>query len=100
MGNRIEHKCEENLANLPICCAEDTWTMRGSGFSWGIAFCPYCGVKLEPPDVKIEVRRETMRGIVHVLWEAHSLLQKGFPANAKGMIANEAEYIESLLTND
>ncbi|GAH83547.1 unnamed protein product [marine sediment metagenome] len=46
------------------------WRMRDGTLSYRVNHCPYCGQKLEPPDVKIEVNREVLVEMVNALWAA------------------------------
>ena len=63
------HECEENenqeAHKVYFDPTEDggAWLFRSRYFldvSLKVKHCPYCGLKLEPPDVKIEVSRKVL----------------------------------------
>jgi len=74
-----EHRCTKS-ASVRILWRTDHWSIVDST-GWprfGITHCPYCGVKLEPPDVKIEVSRKALLNWASRLDLANSELLGGW----------------------
>ena len=94
----MEHKCAENGNDHRLETASDgKWYLNRH---WAISFCPYCGEKPEPPDVKIEVSRETLRE-----WVSYARAIREHAVSDRSTSASIAaraleEWIKTVLSND
>jgi len=66
----MEHKCEANEGgtHVEFWPKDQKWHLSTCGT---LLYCPYCGIKLEKPDEKIEVSRNALREVVDQLWIVH-----------------------------
>ena len=91
---RMEHTCAANGDDHRIQIAQDgKWYLNRH---WVISFCPYCGEKLESPDVKIEVSQKMLEEIASDLREIRRHLW-GFPGEASSEILNIIVRIREIL---
>jgi hypothetical protein len=79
MSNK--HECEAGLNRPIIYHNGSNWAVGGGDTrktAWGfwITYCPYCGEKLEAPDVKVEVSKATLEEWRSCLWDVHNWAQR------------------------
>jgi len=98
----MEHTCAANGDNHRVFHVQDfaiqlymdgKWHLSGG---WVISFCPYCGEKLESPDVKIEVSQKMLEEIASDLREIRRHLW-GSPGEASSEILNIIVRIREIL---
>ena len=68
------------------------WVLWALGYSVKINICPWCGLKLEPPDVKIEISEQALWDINKKLKSAQQLLW-GHPRESSDLIYSVIEEI-------
>lgn len=98
--NEIWHRCKANDSGFAMKFINGQWALydvfANTHWSFGFHRCPYCGVKLESPDVKIAASRSMLENCVDQLWTVHEDIE-GHKTDAPERVFSIARQLNKVL---